>query len=106
MKKIFLVLVLGSFMGLAFNANACDGHKAKTSKASTGTVAKTPVTTASTAVAKDAKKECTPAEKAACVDKASTKAGCAPDAGIKTTSTDATGASKSCCAKKATTKKS
>jgi hypothetical protein len=100
MKKIFLVLVLGSFMGLAFNANACDGHKSKTTKASTETVAKTPVTTASTSVAKDSKKECTPAEKAACVDKASTKAGCTDAA------TTSTGATKSCCAKKTTTKKS
>jgi hypothetical protein len=102
MKKIFLVLVLGSFMGLALNASACDGHKSKTTKASTETVAKTPVTTASTSVAKDSKKECTPAEKAACVDKASTKAGCTD--GVTTT---AAGSTKSCCPpKKTTTKKS
>jgi len=85
MKKILFVFVLGSFLGLGLNANACDGHKSKTTKASTETVTKTPVTTASTSVAKDTKKECTPAEKAACSDKAA----------------------KSCCStKKTTTKKS
>ena len=107
MKKILSLFVLGSFLAIGVTANACDGHK-KTMKASTE-VAKTPVTTASTAVAKDAKKECTPAEKAACVDKASTKAGCGTD-GVKTTSTDATGAAKAkgCCssAKKTMAKKS
>lgn len=104
MKKILSLFVLCSFLAVGVTANACDGHK-KASKASTE-VAKTPVTTASTAVTKDAKKaECTPAEKAACVDKASTKAGCGTE-GVKTTSTDATGAekAKSCCPKGAAKK--
>ena len=92
MKKILSLFLVCSFLAVGVTANACDGHKKASSKASTE-VAKTPVTTASTAVAKDAKKECTPAEKAACVDKASTKAGCGTE-GVKTTSTSK---AKSCC---------
>ena len=105
MKKILSLFVLCSFLAVGVTANACDGHK-KASKASTE-VAKTPVTTASTAVAKDAKKECTPAEKAACTP--AQKAACGTE-GVKTTSTDATGAAKAkgCCssAKKTMAKKS
>jgi hypothetical protein len=92
MKKILFVLVFGSFLGLSLNANACDGHKAKAKKASTTTV------TGATKVSADAKKECTPAEKAACADKAkvskaSTKAGGCCAHGSKKATTTTTEAS-------------
>ena len=87
MKKILFVVILGSFLGLSLNAQACDEHKAKAKKASTSVTGATTVTK----VADTKKDGCTPAEKAACgtTTKVSTKAGgCCSSKATKTTTTE------------------
>ncbi len=89
MKKVLLLAVMSLFLG-AGAANACDGHaKAKTTKADKASVA---TTSAVAVTAPVAKKDCSPADKAACATtaksakaKADCETKCATKKGAKMT---------------------
>lgn len=99
-------MILGSFIGAAMSAYACDEHKAQAKKTSTQTVTDA-TTTPAAPVAKDAKKEChsqkdkkecTSQDRKECIEK--TGKDCSKDTKASTENTSP------CCAKKAPTKKS
>jgi hypothetical protein len=71
MKKLLLVLTVGLFLG-AGTANACDGHKAKASKADKASV--------TAPASSEAKKECSTADKKACADHAKADKSCCSSA--------------------------
>jgi hypothetical protein len=71
MKKVLLLAVMGLFLG-AGAANACDAHKAKAAKTDKASVAATTAVTAPVST----KKDCSPADKAACSTSAAAKANC------------------------------